>query len=216
MVFEKTEITLNKKFIAETAYISKSAVIHSPVTVGKMAEIHDRCSFGAYSLLNNYSVLYSDVDVGRYCSIARFAEVGVAAHPHNWLSTSNLQYSNTLMRGHPETTFKRKMSFEYDRYTKIGNDVWIGTKSTIKSGVKIGNGVIVGSGTFVNNDVPDYAIVVGTPAKILRFRFECHIIEKLLELNWWDLSPRQLANVDFKNVEIAIEQIKDLKKNFEL
>lgn len=202
---------MNNKFIAQSAQIAKSAIIHHPATIGKMAEVHDRCVVGSYSLVNNYSVLYSDVELGRYCSIARFVEVGVAAHPHDWLSTSNIQYSNTLMRGHPDTTFKRKVSFEYDRETKIGNDVWIGAKSIVKSGVKIGHGAIIGGGAFVHRDVPDYAIVVGQPAKILRFRFDDATIADLLELCWWDFAPKDLTMVDFKNVKRAIEQIKELK-----
>lgn len=54
----------------------------------------------------------------------------------------------------------------------IGNDVWIGTRSIILPGVKIGNGVIIGAGAVVTKDVPDYAVVGGVPAKIIRFRNE--------------------------------------------
>ena len=52
----------------------------------------------------------------------------------------------------------------------IGNDVWIGTRSIILPGVKIGNGVLIGAGAVVTKDVPDYAIVGGVPAKIIRYR----------------------------------------------
>ena len=52
----------------------------------------------------------------------------------------------------------------------IGNDVWIGTRSIILPGVKIGNGVIIGAGAVVTKDVPPYAIVGGNPAKIIKFR----------------------------------------------
>lgn len=52
----------------------------------------------------------------------------------------------------------------------IGNDVWIGTRSIILPGVKIGNGVIIGAGAVVTKDIPDYAIVGGVPARVLRFR----------------------------------------------
>ena len=54
----------------------------------------------------------------------------------------------------------------------IGNDVWIGMRSIILPGVKIGNGVIIGAGAVVTKDVPDYAVVGGVPAKIIRFRNE--------------------------------------------
>lgn len=52
----------------------------------------------------------------------------------------------------------------------IGNDVWIGMRSIIMPGVKIGNGVVIGAGAVVTKDIPDYAVVGGVPAKIIRFR----------------------------------------------
>ena len=54
----------------------------------------------------------------------------------------------------------------------IGNDCWIGSKVTILDGVHIGNSVIVAAGAVVNKDVPDYAIVGGVPAKVIKFRNE--------------------------------------------
>lgn len=52
----------------------------------------------------------------------------------------------------------------------IGNDVWIGMRVIIMPGVKIGNGVVIGAGAVVTKDVPDFAIVGGVPAKIIRYR----------------------------------------------
>lgn len=50
----------------------------------------------------------------------------------------------------------------------IGDDVWIGSNVTVLPGVKIGNGAIVGAGSVVIRDVPEYTIVAGNPAKIIR------------------------------------------------
>lgn len=58
------------------------------------------------------------------------------------------------------------------RPVTVGNDVWIGMRSIIMPGVKIGNGVIIGAGAVVTKDIPDYAVVGGVPAKIIRFRNE--------------------------------------------
>lgn len=58
------------------------------------------------------------------------------------------------------------------RPVTIGNDVWIGMRSIIMPGVTIGNGDVIGAGAIVTKDVPDYAIVGGVPAKIIRFRNE--------------------------------------------
>ena len=52
----------------------------------------------------------------------------------------------------------------------IGNDVWIGMRSIIMPGVKIGNGAVIGAGAIVTKNVPDYAIVGGVPAKIIKYR----------------------------------------------
>ena len=68
----------------------------------------------------------------------------------------------------------------------IGNDVWIGTNAILFPGIKIGNGAIIGAGAVVNKDVPDYAIVAGIPAKIIRYRFDNEIIEGLNQIKWWE------------------------------
>jgi serine acetyltransferase len=68
----------------------------------------------------------------------------------------------------------------------IENDVWVGAKSTIMSGVKIHNGAIVGATATVTKDVPPYAIVAGNPAKIVKFRFTPEQIDKLLKISWWN------------------------------
>jgi acetyltransferase-like isoleucine patch superfamily enzyme len=52
----------------------------------------------------------------------------------------------------------------------IGNDVWIGTHAVIMPGITIGDGAVVGAGSIVTKDVPPLAVVVGTPARILRQR----------------------------------------------
>lgn len=60
--------------------------------------------------------------------------------------------------------------FEPKEKVNIGNDVWIGTRVIILPGVNIGNGVIIGAGAVVTKDVPDYAVVGGVPARVIRFR----------------------------------------------
>jgi virginiamycin A acetyltransferase len=70
--------------------------------------------------------------------------------------------------------------------TIVGNDVWIGMDATIMPGVTIGDGAIIGARSVVTNDVEPYTIVGGNPAKVIRKRFDPQIIEKLLEIRWWN------------------------------
>ena len=103
----------------------------------------------------------------------------------------------------------------------IGNDVWIGQGVTIikKHGIKIGNGVVIGSGALVNRDIPDYAIVVGRPARIIKYRFDYEIIEQLNKIKWWDFP----LNVIKENWDIIsrnadrkiIEKIWKIKENLD-
>ncbi|MCR8726531.1 CatB-related O-acetyltransferase [Frigidibacter sp. ROC022] len=70
--------------------------------------------------------------------------------------------------------------------TEIGNDVWIGHGALILPGARLGNGVIVGAGAVVRGAVPDYAVVAGNPARVLRMRFQPGTVARLNALAWWD------------------------------
>jgi serine acetyltransferase len=76
----------------------------------------------------------------------------------------------------------------------IENDVWIGAKATIMSGIKISNGSIVAAGSVVTKDVPPYAIVAGNPAKIVKYRFSEDQIKKLLCISWWDWDVQKIRD----------------------
>lgn len=89
--------------------------------------------------------------------------------------------------------------------TVIGNDVWVGYEAVIMPGVEIGNGAIVGSKAVVTKDVPDYAIVAGNPAQLVKMRFTESEIAQLLQIAWWDWSiekiTRNLTSINAADVE---------------
>jgi virginiamycin A acetyltransferase len=77
--------------------------------------------------------------------------------------------------------------------TVVGNDVWFGYRTTVMPGVRIGHGAIVASGSVVVDDVPDYGIVGGNPARLIRTRYSTADVARLLDLAWWDWPTEHLT-----------------------
>lgn len=75
----------------------------------------------------------------------------------------------------------------------IGNDAYVGAHAVVLSGVRIGDGAVVGAGAVVASDVPPYAIVVGNPARVLRYRFGPAEREALLRVRWWDWPEERIV-----------------------
>ena len=86
----------------------------------------------------------------------------------------------------------------------IGNDVWLGKNVIITNGAKIGDGVIAGAGAVITQDVPDYAIVGGVPAKILRYRYTPEQIEALKRIQWWNWSDDEIRE-RYEDLYLPIE-----------
>jgi serine acetyltransferase len=76
----------------------------------------------------------------------------------------------------------------------IGNDVWIGAKATIMSGITIGDGAIIAAGSVVVKDVEPYSMVGGNPAKHLKFRFTEKQIDSLLKISWWNWTEDRIKS----------------------
>jgi len=68
----------------------------------------------------------------------------------------------------------------------IGHDVWIGHGVTVTAGVTIGTGACIGAGAVVTREIPPYAIAVGVPARVIKYRFDDPTIEKLLQIAFWE------------------------------
>lgn len=122
--------------------------------------------------------------IGSFCSIgsgAAFIMAGNQGHRAEWISTFPFYWM-------PEVAAFSGAANGYEPAgdTVVGNDVWIGSEAIIMPGVKIGDGAIIGTRAVVTRDVDPYAIVGGSPAKVIRSRFEQRTIGLLLEMRWWD------------------------------
>jgi acetyltransferase-like isoleucine patch superfamily enzyme len=175
--------------------ISKLALIDNKSVVCKKAKIYRKAkiynsNIGAFSYIGPNSEIVC-CDIGKFCSISTNCMIGLATHTIKNISTSPIFTSRKNSIGY--RWVKANKFNEIDRVT-IGNDVWIGTRVIILGGVVIGNGVIIGAGSIVTKSIPDYAIVVGVPAKVIKYRFNSDIVDHLKIIKWWDLSEETLLN----------------------
>lgn len=159
-------------------------------------------TMGDYSyVVNDSSIIYSEI--GRFCSIAAHTRINPGNHPLERVALHHFTYRSKGYQLGPEDDHG---FFDWRRAHKVtlGNDVWIGHGAVILPGVSIGNGAAVGAGAVVSKDVPDFAIVAGVPAKVLRYRFPGAIREKLLQLAWWNWNREQLAVAlpDFRDLSV--------------
>jgi acetyltransferase-like isoleucine patch superfamily enzyme len=165
-------------------------------------------SIGRFTYISESSVLaYSTI--GSFCSIGQRLMSAGATHPTSWVSTSPVFYSNQKQCGF---SFSNASYFKEIHPISIGNDVWIGNNVTILGNVTIGNGAIIAAGAVVTKDVPDYAIYGGVPAKLIRYRFNDEIIQKLKKLEWWNWSIEKLKAKSelFRNDPIGLINDEDL------
>ncbi|HEY4760282.1 MAG TPA: CatB-related O-acetyltransferase [Thermoguttaceae bacterium] len=154
-------------------------------------QIGANVSIGDYSYVNDGTLIGSGT-IGKFCSIGYYCEIGMHEHPIDYISTSPFVYGSINI-------FDEKCIWDDFRSPPIiGNDVWIASKATILQGVRVSDGAVIAAGSVVTKDVPPYAIVVGVPARIVRFRFNPHEISSLLALQWWNMSSAVMRqNKDF-------------------
>lgn len=190
-----------------TSRIETPTSILSTVAAGSFLEVGAFCNLSGGAINN--------VRVGRYCSIASGVVIGPHEHPTDWLTTSRIAYypqvngwDDLMASAEPRPRPARRPAFaDSCPVTTLGPDVWIGQGAFVKAGVAIGAGAIIGARSTVLRDVPPYAIVVGTPGRVLRPRFQEAVVARLLACEWWRYSLYDLFDAPFDRIEEALDVI---------
>lgn len=153
-------------------FISKKSVIATYTTIDYGTRVN-----GKIIIKGN-----SNVHIGKYCAIGSDVKIITSNHDYSYM---NLQLTLQRKIGVPVAHVNPKC-------INIGHNVWIGDSVIILSGVQIGNGAVIGAGSIVTKDIPAYAIAVGSPAKIKKYRFSKSYQDEFENLKWWDLSLDQM------------------------
>jgi acetyltransferase-like isoleucine patch superfamily enzyme len=112
-------------------------------------------------------------------------------HPAKWVSTHPFAYDKKYGFVNQNWVFEEQIT----KKCVIGHDVWIGANAIILAGITVGNGSIIGANSLVTADVEPYSIVAGTPAKLIRFRFDQQTIDGLQHLKWWSWDDERIKQM---------------------
>ena len=161
---------------------------------------YSRCNIGRYSYgkpeVYNWSAK-NTLSIGSFCSFAQGVEIFLGGqHRINWITTSPLYH---LMVSH-RVYGKPKYGDTSKGPIIIGSDVWVGYKALILSGVRIGDGAVIGARSVVSKDIPPYAIAVGSPIVIKKYRFSEEVIKELLRIQWWNWPDEKIV----KNIKLLL------------
>jgi acetyltransferase-like isoleucine patch superfamily enzyme len=188
LIIFKINISKKRVKFLEGSRIDLKCTFEGHNVIGENSELLN-CSIGEGSYISRGTSLRR-VKVGRYCSIGSNISNTAGRHPTSlFVSTHPCFFSENKVAGFTfaeEQLFKELNFIDESHLVSIGNDVWIGDNVTILDGVTIGDGVIVGANSLVTKDLMPYSINMGTPAKLIRYRFEPSIIDLLLKYKWWN------------------------------
>lgn len=167
------------------------------ISVNPFSNIGKNVYIGNHTNINHPSIIEGDKDgcyIGKWCAIGDLLVI-----PYN----HNVKYANMQ-----EKLQRRYRFISLNTLSKgpihIGNAVWIGYRVTILSGVKVGNGAVIGTGSVVTKSIPPFAIAAGVPARIIKYRFNKRIINKLEAIKWWDWDEEKIKrNKLFFNTDLT-------------
>lgn len=177
--------------------------IEKNVVKGELTKFHEPYAIvdskiGKGTYVSNNSKIVGTC-IGKFCSIGPNLVCGWGIHPTNGISTNPYFYSTAKQNG---STLATENLVEERKPISIGNDVFIGANVTILDGVTIGDGAIIGAGAVVSKNIPPYAIAVGSPIEIKKYRFSEEQIKALLKIKWWDFDDEILKDINIMFFDI--------------
>lgn len=196
------------KLMPETPDIDPTSVVRDS-DFGRYTYLGPRSTV-ADTILGDYGYAVGDnqiahADIGKFCNIASGVRINPSNHPW-WRATLHHFTYRSASHGFSLPDDEEIFAWRARDRVTIGPDVWIGHNAIVMPGVKVGVGAVIGSGAVVTRDVEPFAIVVGVPAKVLRFRVDEMTAERLTRIAWWDWDHPRLdaALADFRALDAAV------------
>ncbi|MDR3493389.1 MAG: chloramphenicol acetyltransferase [Ancalomicrobiaceae bacterium] len=190
------------KKLGDLPFIHPTAHVRD-VRFGRYTEVGERTRI-AESGMDDYSYVVNDSDIiyttiGKFCSIAAMTRINPGNHPMHRATQAHFTYrSSAYFDGEADD----QAFFDWRRQHRVslGHDIWVGHGAIILAGRTIGTGAVVAAGAVVSKDVAPYTIVAGTPARVVKRRFDEKTAERMLALAWWDWEHERLhaALPDFR------------------
>lgn len=184
-----------KKFpssiISDDCLIQDSVVLKNNNIIRKGVALRGNITIGKGTFVNLNTIISSSenapVTIGAFCSIGAY--VYIISGNHNLSGLSTFHTSSGLYA----SIFKHNKGVASP--VVIGNDVWIGGRAMILSGVTIGDGAVIAAGAVVTKNVLPYTIVGGVPARFIKNRYNDSDKDKRVkDLKWWEWSYDELNN----------------------
>lgn len=170
----------------------RAVIDHPNIDIGEFTYFNDSSlpqDYAAHIAPYLFAGAPERLKIGRFCQIAQGAQFITASANHAMGGFSTYPFAifdGPRFRGYRD-------SLPRGEDTVIGHDCWIGREAVLMPGARLGNGVIVAARAVVTGDVPDYAIVGGNPARVIRMRFAPDVVARLLDLAWWDWPFAQIS-----------------------